>query len=159
LVDTKIQIEISDLLKKNNLKIATAESCTGGLIANTLTNISGSSIYFDRGVISYSNNAKMELLDVQYDILDKFGAVSRDVAKSMAEGIRKKSKVDIGISSTGIAGPLGGSKEKPVGLVFICISTINRTIVKKFLFSGDRLEIKKSSCEAALNLLLEVLKK
>ena len=151
--------ELTNELKKKDLTIATAESCTGGLIANTLTNISGSSEYFDRGVISYSNKAKMELLDVPEDLLKKNGAVSMQVAEAMANGIRKKSNVDIGIATTGIAGPTGGSKEKPVGLVYISISTKKDTFVKKYVFEGSRIENKKNSCDASLKLLKELIEK
>jgi nicotinamide-nucleotide amidase len=147
--------KISIILKEKNLKIAVAESCTGGLISHNFTNISGSSEYFDRGIVSYSNNAKLELLDVSENIIEEYGAVSEQVAKAMAEGIRKKSNVDIGISITGIAGPAGGTEDKPVGLVYIAISTTNNTIVKKYQFPGDRLENKESTCSAALEMLLE----
>ena len=157
LIDGELPDKISNMLKNQKLVIATAESCTGGLIAHTLTNISGSSEYFDRGIVSYSNRAKMELLDVPEDMLKKYGAVSMEVAKSMAKGVRIKSNVDIGISTTGIAGPTGSSKEKPVGLVFIAVSTERNTVVKKFKFSGDRSQNKKSSCDAALDMLLDVL--
>jgi nicotinamide-nucleotide amidase len=149
--------KISTILKQKGLKIATAESCTGGLISNNLTDISGSSEYFDRGIISYSNKAKIELLGVSKDILDKYGAVSMQVAKAMAHGVRIKSNVDIGIATTGIAGPTGGTKDKPVGLVFISVSTVDDTIVKKFQFSGTRLENKKSTLNAALNMLLKLI--
>ena len=157
LKNEEILEKISIILKEKGLKIATAESCTGGLISHSFTNISGSSEYFDRGIVSYSNKAKTELLDVSEDILNKYGAVSEKVAKAMSEGIRKKSNVDIGIATTGIAGPTGGTKEKPVGLVFISISTINNTIVKRFHFSGNRLENKESTCKAALETLLKLI--
>ncbi|UCF50788.1 MAG: CinA family protein [Thermoplasmatales archaeon] len=147
--------KISIILKENNLKIAVAESCSGGLISHNFTNISGSSEYFDRGIVSYSNNAKLELLDISENILERYGAVSEQVAIAMAKGIRKKSNVDIGIATTGIAGPTGGTEEKPVGLVYIAISTTNNTIVKKYQFPGDRLENKESTCRAALEMLLE----
>jgi len=149
--------KVSSLLKEKGIKIATAESCTGGLVGHTLTNIPGSSLYFDRGVISYSNRAKVELLDVPEDIIERFGPVSEEVARAMAEGIRKKAKVDIGLSVTGIAGPTGGTKEKPVGLVYIGISHHGGTIVKKFQFEGDRLTIKERACEEALRMLLNLL--
>jgi nicotinamide-nucleotide amidase len=155
--ENKLKI-ISDLLKKNHITIATAESCTGGLIAHTLTNISGSSEYFDRGFITYSNNAKIETLDVPKILLDKYGAVSKEVAEEMANGIRKKSNVDIGISTTGIAGPTGGTIEKPVGLVYIAISSNKKTIVKKYKFSGDRLQNKENTCNEALQMLYDVIK-
>ena len=157
LIDKELLDKVSDLLKKQNLTVATAESCTGGLIAHTLTNISGSSDYFDRGIVSYSNNAKMELLDVPENLFKKYGVVSKQVAKAMAEGIRTTSNVDIGIATTGIAGPTGGTKEKPVGLVYIAISASENTVVKKFQFSGDRLQNKESTCGTALNMLLDCL--
>ena len=157
-VDEKLVNKISSILKEKKLKIATAESCTGGLIAHTLTNISGSSDYFDRGVVSYSNRAKKELLDVPEEMLKKYGAVSKQVAEAMAKGVRKKSNVDIGISSTGIAGPTGGTKDKPVGLVYIGISTEEKTYSKKFLFSGGRLQNKNNTCHAALQMLYDYLK-
>jgi len=157
LTDKELLNKVSINLKKQKLTVAIAESCTGGLIAHTLTNISGSSDYFDRGIVSYSNNAKMELLDVPENLFKKYGAVSEQVAKAMAEGIRRSSKVDIGISTTGIAGPTGGTKEKPVGLVYIAISASENTVVKKFQFSGDRLQNKESTCDTALNMLLDCL--
>ena len=157
MIDEQTLKRVSDLLKQKKLTVATAESCTGGLIAHSLTNISGSSDYFERGIISYSNNAKTEVLDVPNDILQKYGAVSEQVAKAMAENVRVKSKVDIGVSTTGIAGPTGGTPEKPVGLVFIAMSTADETIVKKFQFTGDRLQNKVSTCNAALDLLFQYL--
>ena len=159
MIDEEMLDKVSALLKKQNLTVATAESCTGGLIAHTLTNISGSSDYFDRGIVSYSNKAKMDLLDVPENLLKKYGAVSEQVAKAMAEGIRKTSNVDIGIATTGMAGPTGGTEEKPVGLVYIAISTSEDTLVKKFHFSGERLQNKENTSKAALELLFELLNK
>ena len=147
--------KVATLLKNKKLTISTAESCTGGLIANSLTNISGSSDYFDRGIVSYSNGSKIELLEISEDMLKKYGAVSEQVAKAMAEGIRKISNVDIGLSTTGIAGPTGGTKEKPVGLVYIAIATSKNTEIKKFIFSGDRMQNKEDTCNAALEIILE----
>ena len=158
-IDGTLLNKISLILKEQNLKIATAESCTGGLIAHTLTNISGASDYFDRGVVSYSNKSKTELLGVPKKLIDKYGAVSNPVAKAMADGIRVKSEVDIGISTTGIAGPTGGTKEKPVGLVFIAISTKDNVIVKKYQFGGNRIQNKYDTCKAALNMLYDNLKR
>ena len=148
---------ISEMLFAKKLTIATAESCTGGLIANLLTNISGSSTYYDRGIVSYSNQAKMELLDVSEDLLEEHGAVSEPVAKAMAEGVRNKAKVDIGISSTGIAGPTGGTEQKPVGLVYIGLSTKDQTLVNKYVFSKDRLRNKHETAKHALLMLKEYL--
>jgi PncC family amidohydrolase len=157
LTNKEILEKISIILREQCLKIATAESCTGGLISHTFTNISGSSDYFDRGFVSYSNKAKIELLGVPENLLNKYGAVSKEIAKAMAEGARTKSNVDIGIATTGIAGPTGGTKDKPVGLVYIAVSTIEKTIVKKFLFSGTRLENKESTCVETLKLLFNII--
>lgn len=157
LIDKEILLKIANLLKEKKLTIATAESCSGGFIAHSLTNISGSSDYFDRGIVSYSNKSKMELLDIKDDILKKYGAVSEQVAKIMADNVRKKSNVDIGISTTGIAGPTGGTNEKPVGLVYIAISINDETFVKKFQFNGDRLKNKENTCNGALQMLLKLL--
>lgn len=157
LVDIKLVNKVSDELKKHQVTIATAESCTGGLLAHTLTNVSGSSEYFDRGVICYNNIAKMELLGVPEQLLTNYGAVSKQVAAAMAKAIQQGAQVDIGISTTGIAGPTGGTKDKPVGLVCIGVSTKDTVVVKEFLFSSDRLTNKDSTCTAALELLLETI--
>lgn len=159
MIDEKLLDVVSAELKKQKVTIATAESCTGGLIANSFTNIPGSSEYFERGVISYSNKAKTELLGVIEKLIKEQGAVSEQVAKAMAEGIRKKSKVDIGIATTGIAGPDGGTEEKPVGLVYIAVSTSKDTKVKRFQFTGNRLQNKERACNAALWMLFDYLKK
>jgi len=157
LVDIKLLNKVSDELKKHQVTVATAESCTGGLLAHTLTNVSGSSEYFDRGVISYSNKAKQEILGVPEEVLKKYGAVSKQVAELMAQAIRQRASVDYGLATTGIAGPTGGTKDKPVGLVFIAIATKDSIVVKRFLFSGDRLTNKENTCTATLELLLELL--
>jgi PncC family amidohydrolase len=157
LVDIKLINKVSDELKKNHVTIATAESCTGGLLAHCLTNISGSSEYFDCGVISYSNKAKKQLLGVPEQLLKNYGAVSKEVAATMAKGIQQRAQVNYGLATTGIAGPTGGSKDKPVGLVYIALSTKDTVVVKQFLFSGDRLTNKESTCTAALELLLKTL--
>lgn len=157
MVDIKLLNKVSDELKKYQVTVATAESCTGGLLAHTLTNVSGSSEYFDRGMITYSNKAKHDILGVPEEVLKKYGAVSIQVAEAMAQGIRQRASVDYGLATTGIAGPTGGTKDKPVGLVYIAIATKDRIIVKRFFFSGDRLANKESTCTAALELLLELL--
>jgi PncC family amidohydrolase len=157
LVDIKLVNKVSDELKKHQVTVATAESCTGGLLAHTLTNVSGSSEYFDQGVISYSNKAKQDVLGVPEEVLKKYGAVSKQVAELMAQAIRQRASVDYGLATTGIAGPTGGTKDKPVGLVFIAIATKDSVVVKRFLFSGDRLANKESTCTATLELLLDLL--
>lgn len=150
--------KVSQLLIQKEIHIATAESCTGGLLGHMLTNVSGSSAYYNCGVISYSNIAKHQLLGISINTLETYGAVSEQVAHTMAEGIRKLSQVDIGIATTGIAGPTGGTKGKPVGLVYIGIATSSETKVEKFHFHGNRLEIKQQTCHTALNMLYEELK-
>ena len=157
MVDRQLLNKVSDELKQRHLTIATAESCTGGLIAHTLTNVTGSSEYFERGIVSYSNTSKKELLNVPETILQQYGAVSQHTAEAMAQGIKKQAKVDFGLATTGIAGPTGGTKDKPVGLVYISIATPQKVLVKKYQFTGDRLSIKEQTCTAALTFLLETL--
>jgi len=158
LIDEELLTKVSVLLKDKKLTIATAESCTGGLIAHTITNFSGSSEYFLRGIVSYSNKAKVDLLNVSEESLKQYGAVSKQVAREMVEGIKNNSNVDIGISTTGIAGPTGGTKEKPVGLVYIGVAINDKTIIKKFEFKGNRLENKENTCNAALKILFDLIK-
>ncbi|HHO57113.1 MAG TPA: CinA family protein [Thermoplasmatales archaeon] len=148
---------IASLLKEKGLWIATAESCTGGLIAHKLTNVPGSSEYFKGGVVSYSNEVKMKLLGVREETLREYGAVSEQTAREMANGVRKLLDVDIAIATTGIAGPGGATPTKPVGLVYASLSSPEKTIVKKFVFKGEREENKESFANAALNILLEYL--
>ena len=140
-------------LLDQGLTVAPAESCTGGLIAHRLTQVPGSSAYVDRGVVSYSNRAKIELLGVSASLLKKHGAVSAPVAKAMAEGIRTRSKVDVGLSVTGIAGPGGGTARKPVGLVYVGLATSTGSATKEFRFHGERDTIKLRSSQAALDVL------
>jgi competence/damage-inducible protein CinA-like protein len=144
---------VGRLLKQRGRRVAVAESCTGGLLAERITNIAGSSEYFDCGIVTYSNEAKMKLLNVPADLIQSFGAVSDPVAKSMAEGVRKLAKANYGLSITGIAGPDGGTAEKPVGLVFIGLSDEKETYAKEYRFIGSRARIRFSSTQAALNLL------
>jgi len=144
-----------ELLRKAGFKITTAESCTGGLVAALFTEIPGSSDVFERGFITYSNEAKHELLGVSQQTLDKYGAVSQETAEAMASGALNASRADIALSITGVAGPGGGSAEKPVGLVhFGSFSRHKGTVHRKHLF-GDlgRHIIRKKSCEVAFDLL------
>lgn len=153
----ELEEKIGKILSERGLKIAISESCTGGLICHRITNVSGSSNYFQAGFVTYSNESKSKFLGVDEGILKEKGAVSEEVAKLMAEGVRKVTNCDIGISVTGIAGPLGGTPEKPVGLVFIGLSAKDLLVVRKFQFSGERLEIKDRAAEEALKLLLDYL--
>ncbi|MEW6069072.1 MAG: CinA family protein [Candidatus Thermoplasmatota archaeon] len=152
-----LEEEIGALLRKHSLKLAVAESCTGGLIANRITNISGSSDYFERGFVTYSIKAKQELLGVPLKTIEKFGVVSSQTALAMAEGARKRSKTDLGVGVTGIAGPTGGTPDKPVGLVYIALSYDKGNICKEFKFKADRIGIKERASDEALKLIKEYL--
>lgn len=144
---------IGKLLIDKKLTISTAESCTGGLIAAKLINYPGISSVFMEGAVTYSNEAKMNRINVNKETLDKFGAVSKETAAEMAKGIAKTSGTNIGLSTTGIAGPGGGTKEKPVGLVYIGIYINGEIKVKKLLFEGDRQMVRTQATITALNLL------
>jgi nicotinamide-nucleotide amidase len=139
---------------KTGITISTAESCTGGMLAACLTSISGSSEYFSTGIVSYSNTAKMKLLSVKGETLKKFGAVSEEVAKEMAMGSKKIAESDVAISITGIAGPDGGTVQKPVGMV--CFGVASSGSVKSFTrhFTGNRSEVRRQACLIALQLVL-----
>lgn len=139
------------------VSLAAAESCSGGLIAHRVTNISGSSAYFLGGVVSYSNEAKEKLLGVPHELLTAHGAVSEPVARAMAEGARGVFGSDYAIGVTGIAGPTGGTAEKPVGLVFIAVAGPGDTVVGRHLFEGPRDVVKEKTAETALTMLLEQL--
>jgi PncC family amidohydrolase len=144
-------------LKSKNLKLVTAESCTGGLIAATITAIPGSSAVFDRGFITYSNEAKIDLLGVSPKTLNNYGAVSKEVAEEMAIGALKNTNSDIAVSATGIAGPSGGSVEKPVGLVFIGICYQGKTRVLQNHLTGTREEIQVETVSRTFDLINSVL--
>jgi len=151
--DVELEEVIGKLLKEKKLSISVAESCTGGYISHRLTNVSGSSAYFNRGVVAYSNEAKIELLHVDAELILKVGAVSEEVARAMAEGIRNISRTDIGISVTGIAGPTGATPDKPLGLVFIGLADHAGTIVKKYMLPDERIRFKERTSQAALELV------
>ncbi len=144
---------IGRLLADRGLTVATAESCTGGLIASRITDVSGSSRYFERGIVSYSNGAKVELLHVDEDTIMEYGAVSEQVCKQMAEGVRAVSGTDIGLAVTGIMGPTGESEHKPIGLVYIGVCGEDSCIVKEFHFGRDRILNKQRTSQAALDML------
>jgi len=140
-------------LIEKKLTIAVAESCTGGLITSRLTDVSGSSNYLERGLVTYSNTAKINMLGVPAEIIEKNGAVSEETARLMAEGVRKLAGTDLGLSSTGIAGPTGGSPEKPVGTVYLAVADSKQTICRHYAFRWDRKRNKEVFSEAALFLL------
>jgi len=140
-------------LLKSGRTIATAESCTAGLLSSLLTRFSGSSRYFILGLATYSNKVKENILKIPAAIIRKKGAVSQEVALLMAKNVRKLAKADLGVSLTGIVGPTGGSPRKPVGTVFIALSSKNKTICKKFIFKGNRSAIRKQAALKVLQLL------
>ncbi|MBI5475739.1 MAG: competence/damage-inducible protein A [Ignavibacteriales bacterium] len=144
---------LGKLLLQHNLKIAIAESCTGGLIVNKMTNVPGSSNYLERAVVTYSNKSKIDLLNVPKELFTTVGAVSKEVAEAMALGIREMSGTDIGVSTTGIAGPAGGTSEKPIGLVWIGYSDKDSTFGMKFNFGDGRIRIKERASQAAMDLV------
>lgn len=151
--DETLEGAVAQLLLEKKLTIATAESCTGGLIAHRLTNIPGASGYFPVGTVTYANEAKAGVLGVRPESIARHGAVSHVVALEMARGIRHIAGTDIGISATGIAGPSGGTRHKPVGLVYIALVTKRRRIVREYRFTGSREEIKFQASQAALDLV------
>jgi nicotinamide-nucleotide amidase len=144
---------IADLLKSRKLTIATAESCSGGLLASRLTDVPGSSEYMQQGVVCYSNASKTQWLGVPATLIEEYGAVSEPVAKAMASGIRQRASTDVGVGITGIAGPGGGTPEKPVGTVAIAVSALDQERVRTFQFFGARDMVKFQSSQAAMNML------
>ena len=147
------------LLIKKKIKISVAESCTGGLLASAITSVSGASKIFNLGFITYSNQAKIKILKVDKNIIKRFGAVSYECCYAMVNNLSKISKANINVSITGIAGPRGGTKKKPVGLVYIGIKKGTKILIKKYLFrSKKRLVIQKASVRSALNLILSFIK-
>jgi len=151
--EEELEEVVGRLLGERGLTIATAESCTGGMIADRITHLSGSSAYFERGVVAYSNASKIDLLAVPEELIRAHGAVSSEVAKAMAEGIRSAAGTDIGLSTTGIAGPTGGSAEKPVGLVWISCADSSGTLALKFHFGDVRYRVKERASQAALEIV------
>ena len=155
----KISKKLIKLLTKKKLKISFAESCTGGLLSSSITAVSGSSKIFNIGLVTYSNQAKLNILKVPKKIIIKHGAVSYETCLSMVKNLHKISKTSISVSITGIAGPKGGTKKKPIGLVFVGIKKGNKTLVKKYLFKNKkRLSVQKSTVNKALNLILSFVK-
>lgn len=155
--DDTIESVVGDHLRKLGKTVSTAESCTGGLISHKITSVAGSSDYYLGSVVSYANKVKMDTLGVSDENLKNHGAVSEEVVRQMAEGVRKKLKTDYGIATSGIAGPDGGTAEKPVGTVWIAVATPTETIAKKYLFGHDRERNIEISSNTALNMLRKLL--
>ena len=155
---TDLTKTLAEILLSRNWAVSLAESCTGGLVSATLTELAGSSEWFERGYITYSNESKTECLDVSAQLIESHGAVSEQVAKAMAEGARAHSGSNVAISITGIAGPSGGSAEKPVGTVCFGWATENQTLTKTMCFDGDRQMVRQQATEFALTELIALLR-
>ncbi len=153
--DASVSLEqtVVELLDKNGLTVSTAESCTGGLLAGRIINVPGASDIIKVGFVTYANRAKRKYLGVKKSTLEKYGAVSKQCAEEMVKGLVSETKADIGLSTTGIAGPDGGSEDKPVGLVYIGCNVCGRIKVKECRFTGERDEIRRSTVTEALNML------
>lgn len=156
-MNDSLEVEIGKLLKERKLRLGLAESCTGGLLGHRMTNVAGSSEYFAGGVVTYSYEAKVAVLGVSWDTLNTFGAVSRETVLDMANGAKILFGVDIAVSVSGIAGPGGGTPDKPVGTTWVGLVTPEGEWARKFVFNGDREQNKAASAEAALQMLLDYL--
>lgn len=154
-----LEEQLAEILIENKLTIATAESCTGGLLSSRLTDVSGSSDYTKLNFVTYANEAKHQILNVSWDILNNYGAVSEECAEAMANGLQKITGCDIALCTTGIAGPTGGTKEKPVGLVYISIKYNNIVTIKEIKLDSKtpRIEMKKLFADEALKLAISTL--
>lgn len=157
MTDLPLEIVVGKLLRMHGLRLAVAESCTGGLIGDRITNISGSSTYYMGSVTAYAYEAKVRLLGVEWKTLEKHGAVSELVVLQMARGVRRALAADVGISVSGIAGPGGGTEDKPIGLTWVGLSTFDHEEARQFIWDGDRISNKEKSAEATLQLVVEYL--
>ena len=149
--------ELAKKLLQRGEKLCTAESCTGGLIAKTLTDLAGSSAWFERGFVTYSNQAKTDMLSIPAILIDEYGAVSEAVASAMLNGALRQSVADYAIAVTGVAGPGGGSDEKPTGTVWIAVGSKNHQVVRRYIFPGNRDEVRQATLHTALQTLLDML--
>ncbi len=156
-LEKSLEESVVELLAQKKMTVTTAESCTGGLIAGTLVNVAGASDVLNEGYVTYSNEAKERLVGVKHETLEEYGAVSEQTAREMAEGAARAAKADAALSATGIAGPGGGTEEKPVGLVYIGCYVNGETTVKECRFEGSRMENRLHTVETALQLLLRQL--
>jgi PncC family amidohydrolase len=156
-VADSLELETGRLLRERGLKLSLAESCTGGLVGDRITNLPGSSEYFWGSLVTYAYEAKVALLHVSWDTLNKYGAVSRETVLEMARGARAALGTDIAVSVSGIAGPGGGTEEKPVGTTWIALDAADGEWTRMFRFAGDRTQNKSSAADAALQLLLDYL--
>ncbi len=153
----KLTLELAAQLSQNAGKICTAESCTGGLIAKTFTDVAGSSVWFDRGYVTYSNQAKIDMLGVKSSTLQNYGAVSEQVVREMVTGAQRNSQTSVALAVTGIAGPNGGSETKPVGTVWFGFALGERVVSEKRVFDGNRLQIRHCCLQYVLNRMIFLL--
>lgn len=156
-MEMKIENEIYELLKKYQITLSTAESATGGMIASTLVNVPGISEFFQEGYVTYSNEAKVKMIHVKAEIIEQYGVVSLETAENMAVSVAETAKTKASLSVTGVAGPDGGTKECPVGTVYIGCYFNGKTTVEHHIFSGNRMEVRKAAAERALMLLKETI--
>jgi len=152
-----LEVRLGELFEGSELWLAVTESSTGGLLGHLITNVPGSSTYFKGGVIAYANEVKADVLGVSSQTLDTFGAVSKETVIEMARGVRRILDSDIGVAISGIAGPGGGTDEKPVGTTVIGMSALEKETSKLFVFTGDRLDIKTQAARAAMQLVIDFL--
>lgn len=157
MLNKSLEYSIYELLKKNQCKITTAESATGGMIASTLINVPGISEFFEQGYVTYSNHAKIKMIGVSAETIERYGVVSSETAADMAESAARKAECDAAVSVTGVAGPDGGTKECPVGLVYIGCYVKGKTVTERHLFEGDRTKVRTSATQSALLLLKKML--
>jgi len=157
--EERLAAQVGACLRRLGLSLAVAESCTGGLFGHRITNVPGASEYFLGGVIAYANSVKTGLLDVSTSTLEAYGAVSEQSVLEMARGVRERLKADVSLAISGIAGPSGGTPDKPVGLVWIGVCLPSMCVARRYQFQGDRKEVKEQAAEAALHWLLELLSK
>jgi nicotinamide-nucleotide amidase len=155
-VTAELVVQLADLLLKRRWFLATAESCTGGLIAAACTDLAGSSAWFERGFVTYSNAAKIELLGVDAALIARHGAVSEEVARAMAQGALTRSRAQLAVSVTGVAGPTGGSAGKPVGTVWFGFATSTNVMTETHLFAGDRAAVRRATVQHALQRLIAI---
>lgn len=158
MLEKRLENTVGELLRSQRLTLSVAESCTGGLLGHRLTDVPGSSDYFVGGVVAYSNQAKEQILGVRRATLDAFGAVSEQTAREMASGARRLFGSDLSLSVTGVAGPAGGTPDKPVGLVYIALAAPDRQVCQRYVWDADRPGNKAYSAQAALEILVDYLR-
>jgi PncC family amidohydrolase len=157
--ENALEVVVGQLLTRRGLTLAVAESCTSGLVSHRITDVPGSSAYYQGSITAYSNEVKERVLHVRRDTLERYGAVSEQAAQEMAQGVRDVLRTDVGLAVTGIAGPDGGTPEKPVGLVYVALAAPDGAWVERYVWDGDRWENKARSAEAALDLLRRYLER